>query len=116
MEVTNRNLQEGVRLITISGEMDLYNAHEFRAVVDRAFSDGMHGVIVDLQELEYIDSSGISAMLYTFTQCRNRSVGLCFLNIMGSVKRVIELTSLGGFFPVADNLDHALARLAANRE
>jgi len=93
------------------GEMDLYNAGDFKSAVDDIYSSGVSVVIADFDQLTYVDSSGIGAMLYAFTQSRGRGVDLCFANIKGSVRRVVELTSLTGFLPIAESVDAAIARL-----
>lgn len=115
MEIETSKIDEGLQLITMSGEMDLYNAKDLKDAVNAIMAESPVGIVVDLAELEYIDSSGISALLYTFTQTKARSIGLCFINIRGSVRKVIELTSLSGFFPIAASKDEAVTRLKANQ-
>ena len=111
MEVRTNRIDPGILKIDVSGEMDLYNSQELKSILADHIDSGNEPVLLDLRELNYIDSSGISVLLYAFTQCRKRQMGLCFLNIRGSVKRVIELTSLSGFFPIAESLEDATRRL-----
>jgi len=42
-------------------------------------------------------------------------VVLAFIKVRGSVRRVIELTSLIGFFPIAENLTEALSRFGVRQ-
>lgn len=105
---------DGLRHLAVEGEMDLYNAPEFKEQVDSLFQEGAAGIIIDLDKLEYIDSSGISAMIYTFTQSKTRGVGLRFVNIKGTVQKVIKLTSLDGFLPTAADVDAATEQLIAS--
>lgn len=116
MEIHSRPIDGAIQALNLDGEMDLYNANELKSEVDHLLGRNPQGLVVDLERLNYIDSSGISALLYTFTQCRKRGVGLCFVHVRGSVKKVIELTSLTGFFPIADSISDAVARLKANRQ
>ncbi len=111
MEITERTVNGGTYLIALDGEMDLYNASDLKDKVESVLGRGIQRMILDLQLLEYIDSSGISALLYTFTQCKTRAVQLYFVNVKGSVRKVIELTSLIGFFPIAENVNDALSKL-----
>lgn len=110
MEITERTLNGGTSVLALDGEMDLYNAADLKEKVGAVLAGGVRRMILDLNQLEYIDSSGISALLYTYTQCRTRSVELFFINVRGSVRKVIELTSLIGFFPIAENLEDAISR------
>jgi anti-sigma B factor antagonist len=51
-------------------------------------------------------------LLYIFTQSKKKNLGLWFVNVHGSVRKVIELTSLLGFFPIADSFDEAVRKLS----
>lgn len=115
MEIKKKTIDGNMTILELDGEMDLYNASDFKNEINTLFGDSQQGIIIDLENLTYIDSSGISAMLYTFTQSKNRNVGLCFVNIKGSVRKVIELTSLSGFFPIAEDVKSAAERIKANR-
>ena len=52
---------DGTCIVSARGEIDLSNAGEFAAAL-RDAADAAHGLIVDLTELTYIDSSGIAAL------------------------------------------------------
>jgi len=115
MEINERSISGAVHILSLDGEMDLYNATDLKDTVTEMFVRGIKHLVIDLEQLEYIDSSGISALLFTYTQCRTRSVDLAFINVRGSVRRVIELTSLIGFFPIAENLTEALSRFGVRQ-
>jgi len=111
VELKRTTPRPDVTVLAAEGEMDLYNAGEFKSAVDSIFSSGVSVAIVDFDQLTYVDSSGIGAMLYAFTQSRARGIDLCFANITGSVRRVVELTSLTGFLPIAESVADAIVRL-----
>lgn len=115
MEIRKKKIDGNMVVLELDGEMDLYNASDFKNEINTLFGEPQDGIVVDLGSLNYIDSSGISAMLYTFTQSKNRNMGLCFVNIRGSVRKVIELTSLSGFFPIADDVVSAVEKIKAAR-
>src|SRR5690349_3456776 len=52
----------GVACLSVDGELDLASVASFLGYLNRAGDSGRH-VIVDLQKLRYIDSSGINALL-----------------------------------------------------
>lgn len=115
MEINERLVNGDVHVLALDGEMDLYNSSDLKDKVGALLSGGIGRLVIDLERLDYIDSSGISALLYTYTQCRTRSIDLAFINVRGSVRRVIELTSLIGFFPIAENLNEALSRFGVRQ-
>jgi anti-sigma B factor antagonist len=106
-----RSLQNKITVISLDGEMDLYNSHKLKELVTGHFEGSTGPLILDFEGLSYIDSSGISVLLYTFTQAKKRRLGIWFVNVHGSVRKVIELTSLLGFFPIADSLEDAVRTL-----
>lgn len=114
MEIKATRIDPGILKIAVSGEMDLYNSSELKSLLTKQLEEGTEPLLLDLHDLNYIDSSGISVLLYAFTQSKKRQLALCFINVRGSVKRVIELTSLSGFFPIADSLEDAVQRLLTN--
>lgn len=114
MEIRTNRMDPGILKVEVSGEMDLYNSHELKTLLTDHIESGREPLLLDLHDLTYIDSSGISVLLYAFTQCKKRQLGLVFLNIRGSVKRVIELTSLSGFFPIAESVEDATRRLVGS--
>jgi len=52
--------------------------------------------IINLENVDYIDSSGIGALIYICSTIRKLGLKLFITNIHGSVKKVIELTKLMG--------------------
>jgi anti-sigma B factor antagonist len=112
MELEVTKVNPDITSIAIEGEMDLYNSHKLKELVTEMYETDPHAVILDFQDLAYIDSSGISVLLYIFTQSKKKNVGLCFVNVHGSVRKVIELTSLLGFFPIASSFDEAVRNLS----
>ena len=112
MELHVKQINSGVTAIELEGEMDLYNSHKLKEQVQQVFDQDARALILDFQHLEYIDSSGISVLLYAFTQAKKRNLGLWFVHVHGPVRKVIELTSLLGFFPSADSYEDALNMLS----
>lgn len=111
MELKVTTVTPGITAIALEGEMDLYNSHKLKELVTEMYAEDPQALILDFKDLAYIDSSGISVLLYIFTQSKKKNLGLWFVNVQGSVRKVIELTSLLGFFPIADSFDAALEQL-----
>jgi anti-sigma B factor antagonist len=110
MELRQKLVDSAIRVIAVIGEMDMYNSHELKAVVTNHFVARKGPLILDLAELRYIDSSGVGVLIYVFTQARRGSIPIWFANVHGTVRRVIELTSLLNFFPITNSVDDAVQR------
>ncbi|MFW5729935.1 MAG: anti-sigma factor antagonist, partial [Spirochaetota bacterium] len=113
MTVHIRKDDHDINILALEGELDLYNAPRFKEQVVNLFGKGESKFVVDLGEVSYIDSSGIGALLYTYTSCRKRGLQVLFANVEGPVARVISLTKLDDFLPLVGSVDAAIKRLVA---
>ena len=111
MELKIRKAKE-IYIIDVAGEMDLYNSYKLKDLIMKMVEKKVGMLIINLQEVEYIDSSGIGALIYICSTLKKKNLPLYITNIHGSVKKVIELTKLMGFFPITNSLEEALQKLA----
>jgi anti-sigma B factor antagonist len=100
-----------IYIIDISGEMDLYNSYKIKELLLKMIEKKIENFIINLDEVGYIDSSGIGALIYITSTIRKMNLRMAITNVKGSVKRVIELTKLTSFFPIAANLEEAIKRV-----
>jgi anti-sigma B factor antagonist len=107
MDISQKRVVPGITIITLEGEMDMYNSHELKERVSRTYAASLEPVILDMKSLKYIDSSGVSVLIYAFTQAKQAGIPLWFCGVKGTVRRVIELTSLLNFFPIEETLKAA---------
>ncbi len=112
MEIETAESTKGTTVITLHGEMDLYSSYLVKQCVEEHFSREGSPLIIDCRHLTYIDSSGVGVLLYTFAQSKKAGMSVWFVNVHGSVRRVIELTSLIGFLPIVDSVAEAEALLS----
>ena len=97
-----------VYIIDVTGEMDLYNSYKLKELVMKMLEKNVKSFIINLEQVDYIDSSGIGALIYICSTIKKMNLNLAIANIHGSVKKVIELTKLMGYFPIANSIDEAL--------
>lgn len=97
-----------VYIVDVNGEMDLYNSYKLKELVMKMIEKGIKTFVINLEQVDYIDSSGIGALIYISSTVKKMSLKLALSNIHGSVKKVIELTKLTGYFPIANSVEEAL--------
>ena len=97
-----------VYIIDVNGEMDLYNSYKLKELVMRMLEKKVLSFIINLEDVDYIDSSGIGALIYICSTIRKKNLDFMIANIHGSVKKVIELTKLTGYFPIARSVPAAI--------
>jgi anti-sigma B factor antagonist len=81
-------------MIQLVGEMDLANVDEAKDAVMAAIESEDVEVIVDLSELEFIDSIGISMLLEAQAASRRDSNRLSFRGVHAEVARIMQLTGV----------------------
>lgn len=95
-------------IIDVDGEMDLYNSYKLKELVIKMIEKNVKKFIINLEQVEYIDSSGIGALIYICSTMKKFNLHLSISNIHGSVKKVIELTKLTDYFPISNSVEEAI--------
>lgn len=113
MELKIRKSAENY-IIDVSGEMDLYNSYKLKDLVMKMLEKQVQKFIINMEQVEYIDSSGIGALIYVCSTLKKQQLKLAITNVHGSVKKVIELTKLMGYFPISNSVEDALKLFESN--
>ena len=107
MDITTRSRGDIV-ILDITGEIDLYNAPEIKDIVNKLIEDRRYNVIINLEDVSYIDSSGIGALISSLSNLKKYHGGLKIINVYASVRKVFELTKLTSFFEIFDSKEAAV--------
>jgi anti-sigma B factor antagonist len=92
-------IEDGTRVVSLSGELDLSNAETAEVTLREAREAGIP-LIVDMRELEFIDSTGIALLVGIIS---GEGVEVRFVpSESPSVTRVMELTGLAGRLPLVE--------------
>ncbi|MDA3851250.1 MAG: anti-sigma factor antagonist [Spirochaetaceae bacterium] len=99
---------EDIYIVDVNGEMDLYNSYKLKELVMKMLEKKVSKFIINMENVEYIDSSGIGALIYISSTIKKLNLKLLITNVRGSVKKVIELTKLMGYFPITQSINEAI--------
>jgi anti-anti-sigma factor len=111
VDIQASSTQSGITVVVPVGDIDMYSSAELKEAVGRHVADGAVKLVIDLAHVQYLDSSGVGVLLHIYTSFRKRKRHLLFSGLSGGVYRVLELTKLVGFLPVADTRDDAVRAL-----
>jgi anti-anti-sigma factor len=93
-ELSIRTSREGsTATVAAEGEIDLSTVDELRSAVTAA-ADGVDNLLLDLTEVEFIDSAGLGGLLELRSTLRSRSVTLQISAGEGPVRQAMEITGL----------------------
>ena len=95
-------------VVTLAGELDLYNAEEVRDVLIEECARKPERVVIDLSRVEFIDSTALGVLIEARTKLEN---GRAFLLASPAVetRRALEISGLDRHFGMHDTLDSALS-------
>ena len=96
-EVDRRD-EQGVAVFLVAGELDLETAPTLRHRLHQALDGGEAHLVVDLSELSFIDSTGISVLVESLKQAQRAGGSLVLRNPTPAVRRVLDITGLLGTF------------------
>jgi anti-sigma B factor antagonist len=105
----NKRTKDDIVILDITGEIDLYNAPEIKDIINKLIEEQKYNVIINLEKVSYIDSSGIGALISSLSNLKKYQGGLKIINVYASVRKVFELTKLTSFFEIFDAEEDAVA-------
>ena len=98
----------GVTIVDISGRIVLgQESAALRALIHDLLSEGHKKILLNLGDVNYIDSSGLGHLVSAFTSVRKQGGELKLLNLMKKVQDVMQIARLYTVFDVMD--DEAVA-------
>lgn len=98
-----------VTILDIRGRIVLGDEiHGLRDAVRKLVADGKKKIILNLAEVDYIDSSGVGELVGSFTTVRNAGGELKLLNLSQKVQDVLHVTKLYTVFDIRDDEFHAV--------
>ena len=103
MKASTRQI-DGVTVVDLSGRITLGEGSVvLRDAVRELLSKGSKKILVNLADVNYIDSSGIGELVSAFTTVRNQQGELKLLNLTKKVHDLLQITKLYTVFDVKDD-------------
>ena len=113
-EISSGPGPEGVYVVRVSGEVDMSHEEELRGELRAAVAADAQGIVVDLTECEFIDSSAIRALLLSRKE-KNPDEGSESLAVAASSEQILRILSVMGLdqvLPIKPSVEEAAAALA----
>ena len=94
-------------LFKLRGSLDLATSPTVRAAFSDAIEQGSRHLIVDLTQLEFLDSTGLGVLIGAHRRLAEHDGSLRLVVADGSIARLLNITGLIGVFTVYSNLEDA---------
>ena len=112
MKVNTRQV-DGITILDLSGRITLGEGSvQLRDAVRVLLAKGSKLILLNLADVNYIDSSGIGELVSAYTTVRNQGGELKLLNLTKKVHDLLQITKLYTVFDVKDDEASAIASYA----
>jgi anti-sigma B factor antagonist len=96
-------------ILAASGELDLRTSPELEERLNRVWASGAELVILDLRQIEFMDSTGLRVLLGAHQRAQDTSRRFALVRGADQVERVLTLTGVRDLLTVVDAPEELLA-------
>ncbi|MEN6372797.1 MAG: STAS domain-containing protein [Armatimonadota bacterium] len=101
------NMESGVPVIKLTGEVDVYTAPQLKQQMIGMLEAGANQILIDLTEVEYFDSTALGVLIGGLKRMRERDGNLSLICPNPRIRRVFEITGLDKIFDIYNSADEA---------
>jgi anti-sigma B factor antagonist len=109
--------REGIVILDVSGRLTVgENVSGVREKIQALSDSGSHNIILNLAEVDYIDSTGLGGLVISFTTLKKAGGSLKLLNASRRNIELLILTKLTTVFEIFDDEQDAVNSFFPNRQ
>lgn len=101
--------EQGVVVLAPSADIDMSRSPELRTAIRQEMGAGVHKMIVDLDDVQYMDSSGLATLVEAMRNAGKTDTKLVICSMSQKVSAIFEIARLDSFFSIVDTLDEAVS-------
>ena len=97
-----------VKVYHAEGDIDINTSPQVKKVFEGAVKEKHKNVLIDLQKVGYIDSSGLATLVEILKNVKGYGGRLKLSNLSSKVRSLFEITKLEKLFDISDSQEEAL--------
>jgi len=101
-------------VIEVSGEIDVYTAPRLREKIISLVEAGHYRLIVDMERVEFLDSTGLGVLVGGLKRVRQHDGGIDLVCTQGRILRIFRITGLSKVFDIYNSVEEALAKRSSS--
>ena len=94
-------------VVTLEGEIDVYTAPRLKEALVEAVEDGCLYVIIDMDKVTFIDSSGLGVLVGAVRRVKERSGAVRLVCSRENILKIFRITGLDKVFPIFSDVGEA---------
>ena len=99
----------GWTVVSVYGEVDVATAPSLREQLIGLVSDGSTNLVLDLEGVDFLDSTGLGVIVSALKRVRTHGGDLRLVCTQARIRRLFEITGLDKAVPLLPSLDAAVA-------
>jgi anti-sigma B factor antagonist len=103
---------DDVYVVRVAGEVDMSHEDDLRAELRGAAASDSRGIVVDLTECEFIDSTGVRALLLSRQQSEGDQDRLAVAASSEQILRILSVMGVDQVIPIQPTVEEAAAALS----
>jgi anti-sigma B factor antagonist len=100
--------REPFTVLTVAGDFDIRHSTEFKDCLNGLFKNGEYQLIVDLNEVGYIDSSGNGELLNGYQECAKNQGKFIVVSKNEVVNQVLRKVKIHGALNLCGEIEDAI--------
>ena len=97
------------QVLDVAGEVDLSTAPALRSRIDTVLDEGGRRLVVDLADVSFMDSSGLSVLVSGYKGMREAGGEMAVVCPNVAIAKIFSITGLDRVFAIHPSLDEALS-------
>ena len=107
LSVTSRE-ESGRTVVEVGGEIDVYTAPTLRERLNELVSSGHHHLVVDMEKVDFLDSTGLGVLVGGLKRVRSHDGSLQLVCTQEKILKVFRITGLTKVFPIHASVAEAV--------
>jgi anti-sigma B factor antagonist len=100
---------EGATIVAVGGEIDVYTAPRLRDKITELVADGVYNLIIDMEGVEFLDSTGLGVLVGGLKKVRAHDGSLRLICTQERLLKIFRITGLAKVFTIHDSAAAAVA-------
>jgi anti-sigma B factor antagonist len=113
MNITQRDIDSKTCVLELDGTLNAGSADEVKGHFREVVGNGIRRVVLDLEDVPFIDSSGLAALVSGLKTLNEEKGALKLASLQSQADLLFKLTMFDKVFDIHDDADSALASFAA---
>jgi anti-sigma B factor antagonist len=99
-------------VVDVKGEIDVYTAPKLREKLIELVSEGSYDVVVNLEGVDFLDSTGLGVLVGALKRVKAHDGGLALVCTQDKILKIFKITGLTKVFPIHGSVEEAAGTAA----